>query len=310
MPDAQVSNSSGLSSSSSSSRTQSGSFSGPHLLYYASGGVDPSTGQYQHPGLYNQRYADSLALNASLYDNYLQGYSDVLDFTASGTDRVAAGYAGLGQGVQGMLQGAEASERQRIADNAARQTADARQQLINAGLGDTTIGVNVNRGIESDRLRAETALANQFAQTRAGYAADIGSRGLASTMQGLGLMGNLAQTYMGSTPSFRMQPPDWAPNYTRSDSSSASDSTQTSQQLSSSVGIGAPDISAPGAPRGLNAGTPGPLYSPQGIAAIAAGSSYGQTAQNAVARAQGISSPYTPPGVRANALNAHGYRFG
>lgn len=105
----------------------------------------------------------------------LQSASDAnLANMVGGQRNIQAGYSNLGGQIQGTLANAEASQRQAILDQYAQFTGKTTQGLLNSGLGNTTVMGAMQRGNALDRAKAEVALANQFAQTRAGYQNQIG----------------------------------------------------------------------------------------------------------------------------------------
>lgn len=265
-PATSVSTSTTDSSGSSFSNSSSGSFSGPHTYLTA---------------LYRDQYNNAIQQQATNYDNIVSGYNQTLrnlyGGPASGStpatqgvyDQIASGYSGLNADVQQRIQGIDASERARIREQYAQSSGAANQRLISSGLGNSTVASAVQRGVESDRARADLALTNQTAGLSAGYAANLGGAGLAAQQQGAQQLGSLGSQYMGVLGSYRLPLPTWAPNYAASQSDSSSQSQQNSTGTSTSTSLQGTDQQQAGPPQGLNAGTPGPLYTPQGLLGLA-----------------------------------------
>ena len=128
---------------------------------------------------YQSSYNSALAQNQALYGNILQGYNQVLGNQQRGQQGVAQGYTNLQNQVLGDIQGITAAQSQQIQDVYAQQMGAQQQQLINSGLGNTTIQGTMARGLTLDEQKAQIALANQQSQLTAGYAAQLGSAGLA-----------------------------------------------------------------------------------------------------------------------------------
>jgi hypothetical protein len=112
-------------------------------------------------------------------------------------------YGQLSADVLGGIRGIEASRLQDINTQYARDASDATQSLASRGLGNTTVQESVSRGLQSDRDRARTRLANEIAGLTAGYQSQLGLAGLSDLRRGqeqgvslgqygIGLMGDQA----------------------------------------------------------------------------------------------------------------------
>jgi hypothetical protein len=131
-------------------------------------------------GRYNQQLDVLSGLNANqdrnlgalsgLYGNmtgqYAQGannvmgqYNQAYNDWASNSANVGRGYDNLNSDLQSRNNLLGQTEATNIDERFARQQASADQDLINRGLGNTTVRSSVNRGIGYDQSRAQTALA-------------------------------------------------------------------------------------------------------------------------------------------------------
>lgn len=131
----------------------------------------PSPAPTSLPGLtanYQSEYAKSLGMNQANYQNILAGYQNLIS-------QQNTGYQNLYNTVLGQLAGAETSRNTEIQDAAKAELGKETQSLINRGLGNTTVQQAVASGVDANKQRRLTEVANQFAQMRAGYQYQIGS---------------------------------------------------------------------------------------------------------------------------------------
>lgn len=168
-------------------------------LPWLSGGADYFSGLAGSPqqamaslgSNYANAYNASLRMNEANYGNILKGYQDSLQQLQDSQNAITQGYGGLTQQVMGNLNNIEASQKQAILDQYAQAGGHATQSLTSRGLGNTTVADSVRRGLEYDRAKAETGLANQMAGLRAGYQQNLGMADLAyrnqAAMQNAGL---------------------------------------------------------------------------------------------------------------------------
>lgn len=98
----------------------------------------------------------------------------------------------LGQTLGG-LKGANKSNLQDIADKYTALSGQMSQQLIDRGLGNTTVQSSIQRGVAADRAKEATRSRNQFAQTIAGYQASLGGQGLQAEMSNNAMLANLGK---------------------------------------------------------------------------------------------------------------------
>lgn len=144
-------------------------------------------------GLYGQR-TNQYAQGAEAAMNR---YNDPFSFWTSASANVGRGYDALNQDVMNRTGLMGATEAENIRQRFGQQQAQAEQDLINRGLGNTTIRPAVQRGINYDQSRAQTGLAEDVANQM--NQLDIGTRmpllqfGAQSSQFGAGLLGNQAQ---------------------------------------------------------------------------------------------------------------------
>ncbi len=125
---------------------------------------------------YQSAYNTALGQNQANYNNILQGYQQTIGNQTTAQQAITGGYTNLYNDVMGRIQGVDQSQRLDIQDQYAQQQGQASQDLINRGLGNTTVQQSVNRGIALDRMKANIALSNQMAQLQANYASNIGGQ--------------------------------------------------------------------------------------------------------------------------------------
>ncbi len=118
------------------------------------------------------------------FQGVTQGGVDLRAQAAGQNADIFGRYGGLSDQVLGDIAGIEQSRAQDINTQYARDAASAQQSLISRGLGDSTSLVNVNRGLQSDRDRSRTNLANEIAGLRAGYRSNLGLAGLSDLRRG------------------------------------------------------------------------------------------------------------------------------
>jgi hypothetical protein len=127
---------------------------------------------------YAGAYQNALGLNQSNYANILAGYQQTAGQQQTAQQAIEGGYGNLYGAVQNTIQGIGASQSQAIADTYAQQSGNSAQDMINRGLGNTTVQQSVQRGNLLDEQKAQTGLANQMAQLQAGYQSNLGQAGL------------------------------------------------------------------------------------------------------------------------------------
>jgi hypothetical protein len=127
---------------------------------------------------YANAYNSALAVNSSNYTNILAGYQQTRAQQVAAQDAIAGGYTGLYNDVIGQLGQQGAGQRAMINRDYAAQLGRQSQQLIDRGLGNSTIQSSVERGLEFDRALAGNQLNEQVARQYADYASRLGLAGL------------------------------------------------------------------------------------------------------------------------------------
>ena len=133
---------------------------------------------------YDRAYNNALAMNQSNYNNILAGYQQSLAKQTSAQQAIQAGYSGLYNDVMARINGEGESRRQGIDRASAQSLAKSSQQLIDRGLGNSTIQTSVNRGVEADRNFQQLNLSDQLARQSADYMSRLGLAGLSSQQRG------------------------------------------------------------------------------------------------------------------------------
>lgn len=148
-------------------------------------GAFGATSPYQVAGAYQQAYNSSLAQNESMYTNIMAGYQKSLASQTTAQQAIQAGYSDLYNNVLGQVKNMYAGQSEGIDRASAQAGAKDSQQLIDRGLGNTTVQSSVNRGVESDRQYQQTLLTGQEAGTQAQYMSQLGMAGLQSQQHGV-----------------------------------------------------------------------------------------------------------------------------
>ncbi len=144
-------------------------------------------------GAYTSAYNSALSQNQQAYGNILQGYQQTMGGQQQNQASIQQRYDNLGGQVMGTIAGVGQSQQQAIQDQYAQASGASSQNLINSGLGNSTVLSSVQRGNTLDEQKAQIALANQMAQLSAGYQAQLGSQSAGyanqSNMQNTALAG-------------------------------------------------------------------------------------------------------------------------
>lgn len=134
---------------------------------------------------YQQAYNNALAMNQSNYNNILRGYQQSLAQHSSAEAAISAGYSGLYNDVIAKVSGIGQARANDINAASARALASGSQQLIDRGLGNSTVQSSLNRGVESDRNRQLTQLSDDQARMVGDYMSQLGLAGLSNRQYGL-----------------------------------------------------------------------------------------------------------------------------
>lgn len=141
-------------------------------------GGDPASAYANLGSNYQNAYNSALSLNQQNYNNILGGYQQTMQNQNVAQQGVTQGYGDLGNKVQGLIAGTDASQLQANRDLYTANMGNMQQSATSRGLGNTTVTDALARGINLDYSKANTNTENQFAQLQAGYASNIGLAGL------------------------------------------------------------------------------------------------------------------------------------
>lgn len=147
-------------------------------LPFGGGGAGAMAGPGGLQAAYASAYNSALDMNKANYQNILGGYQQLTAAQEADQRVITPGYAELMNGVLTGIDSIGGSQRQAIADQYAKASGAATQQLINSGLSNSTVASSVQRGLTLDRAKAENDLADRLAGTKAGYQAQLGQAGL------------------------------------------------------------------------------------------------------------------------------------
>jgi hypothetical protein len=127
---------------------------------------------------YANAYSSALAMNQQNYQNTLAGFQTTLDQNSNARAGIGTGYDQLLSSVLGGISNIGQSRQNDINAAYTQQSGALAQQLVNRGLGNSTVQGSMQRGVAYDQARASTDLANQIAQTTAGFQSQLGQAGL------------------------------------------------------------------------------------------------------------------------------------
>lgn len=179
----------------------------------SSSGFSSSTsqsGEQQLPGAAGY-YQDLLNRNSQNYKSILDAYGGGINKAQGSLPGIYSGFGQIQQGVMKTLGlggggwGVATPAAQAIQRSFEQTQGQNQQNLINAGLGNTTVLANQQTGAARQAGEAYGALGAQLAQTAAGYQSQLGLAGLQSRMQGLGLQTGLASQLGNALAGYRFQ---------------------------------------------------------------------------------------------------------
>lgn len=157
---------------------------------------------------YANAYSSALANNQTNYNNILSGYQQTLGHNVAARDAIGSGYTDLTNSVLGGIADIGQSRQNDINAQYAQQSGQQAQQLINRGLGNSTVQQSVQRGLQYDQARSSTDLANQIAQTTAGYRSQLGQATLGFSERAVNANSGDAQNQIGWMNSVNAPYPD------------------------------------------------------------------------------------------------------
>lgn len=159
-------------------------------------------------GSYNSAYKAAAATNTNLYNQTMGGYAQMIAQANAAQQQNQQGYVNLQRGVMRNLRGSNRANIQDIADQYTRASGVASQQMIDRGLGNTTIQQSVQRGVEQDFAKERTRSQGMFAQLVADYRSKLGLSRLQAQQQGIGMMSGLQGQQLGYLASIAAPYPD------------------------------------------------------------------------------------------------------
>jgi hypothetical protein len=157
---------------------------------------------------YASAYNSALSNNQQMYNNILSGYQQTMNNQVSAENQVSQGYGTLYRNVLGAIKGIGTSESQSIADAYAQQQGQSQQQMINAGLGNSTVLQSQAQGNLLQEQKAQVALTNQTQGLTAGYMSQLGSEALQYQNQAIQQNTGLASEQLGFMNSVMMPYPN------------------------------------------------------------------------------------------------------
>lgn len=123
-------------------------------------------------------YNNMLNFAQQNYQNITAGYQDVLANQRQAEAAVTAGYGNLQGNVHAMIQNVGSGQNLINQQTYAQAQASTQNQMINAGLGNTTVLGQEQLKNTGSYAIAQNTLADQIAQLQAGYYSQIGLAGL------------------------------------------------------------------------------------------------------------------------------------
>jgi hypothetical protein len=212
-------------------------------------------------------YNQTLGLNQQNYQNILGAYSGGQQNLSANLPAIYQGYGDLQKQIAGTLGqggdwGVATPGAQAIAREFAKTQGNTQQQLINSGLGNTTVLGNLSNQNTLMAGQAYGGLAAQLAQTYAGYQSQLGMAGLGARMQGLGMQTGLSQAQGSTLGGYHFA--NTAGNLTgqQSTSQSSANNNQPFNPMRAGGGVGGGGGGGPGhIPFGYGGDSGGPGYS-------------------------------------------------
>lgn len=142
-------------------------------------------------GSYNSAYKAAASTNNNLYQQAMSGYAQMIAQANAAQQQVTAGYGTLQRKVVQGLKGSNRANLQDIADQFTSLSGSMSQQMIDRGLGNTTVQQSVQRGVSADYAKERTRSQGAFAQLIASMRSQLGQARLQSQQQGIGMMSGL-----------------------------------------------------------------------------------------------------------------------
>lgn len=173
-------------------------------------GGDPQQAMQQLGPLYAQQYQAALGMNTAMNQGVQTGYDTLRKDTDQVYGNIMTNLESRYGDVLGRIAGSNQSNITDINTHYGAQAGAASQQMVNRGLGNSTIQANLQRGIALDRARAQTDSENKFAQLGAGFADRIWSDKTAAQQARAGLAAQLGTAQLGAQERINAGYPDAA----------------------------------------------------------------------------------------------------
>lgn len=145
---------------------------------------------------YSNAYNAALRFNQQNYNNILGGYQTALQNQVGTENQIGQGYAGLTNQVLGDLSHLGTTQRALNDREYAQQSGAMAQQMIDRGLGNTTVQQSMQRGLVSDRALANNQVAEQVGNMLANYRSQLGQAGLGFKERAMGMNTGLQQAQL------------------------------------------------------------------------------------------------------------------
>jgi hypothetical protein len=160
------------------------------------------SGQAINPGLMNV-YQDLLNRNQQNYDNVLSSFAQGQQVLAPQLAAINDIYGKMGTDYAALSKRAYEQGSQDIRRQAATNQGRIQQQLINSGLGGSTVLANLSLGAERQAAQEYSRLALGTAQAEADNRFRLGQAQAGSWLQGLGMRANLYGQQGGALANYR-----------------------------------------------------------------------------------------------------------
>ena len=176
------------------------------------GGSQSTSEQRPIPEMINL-YKDALSRNQANYNNILSSYATGEQRLNATLPSIYRGYGDVLKNVQNTLgfggkpYGVLNAEMERENQKSAFQGGNIQQQMINRGLGNTTVLANMQNQNELFRRQSMNDIGARLAGMYSGAQERIGQAGLGAQMQGLGMQTGLSQARGSTLGGYRFQEP-------------------------------------------------------------------------------------------------------
>ncbi len=156
-------------------------------------------------------YNQLLGLNQQNYQNLQSGYGDAQQRLASQLNTVYQGYGDIETrvmkmlGVEGGGWGVATPAANAIRQQATQAQGSNMQNMINAGLGNTTVLANLTNQNSLQTNQAYGELGSKLADYAAGYAERIGLARQQAMLSGAGMQSQLASGYLSNLAGYQFQ---------------------------------------------------------------------------------------------------------